>query len=185
MPHPTPNNYLFQSDRLGFRPWKASDEVPFGQMNSDPLVMEFFPKMLTAEENRAFVKRIMDAFAENNSCFYAVDLLETGEFIGFIGFSRPRFEADFTPCVEIGWRLKKEVWGQGLATEGAKRCLEYGFDDLGFEEVFSFTATLNKRSERIMQKIGMSKIGEFDHPKIEKGHRLERHVLYKIDLTGF
>lgn len=177
--------YIFKSERLGFRLWEDTDVTPFSQMNMDEEVMEFFPGTQDLSVTLSFIERTQSHFEENDFGWYAVDILASGQFIGFIGLTICKFEADFTPCYEIGWRLGKEFWGRGYATEGALRCLQYGFEELNFEEVYSFTATLNQRSERIMQKIGMSKVGEFDHPKIEKGHILEKHILYKISREEF
>ena len=112
-----------------------------------------------------------------------MDVLKSREFIGFIGLAWCEMEADFTPCAEIGWRLKKSAWGKGYATEGATRCLAYGFEELQFKEIYSFTTTTNIRSERVMQKIGMSKVGVFEHPKMAIGHPLRPHVLYHISAS--
>jgi RimJ/RimL family protein N-acetyltransferase len=171
-------NYLFTTERLGLRRWVAGDEAVFIQMNRDPSVMEFFPRTMEPAETLAMVGRIHAFFAANGFGLYAADLLSTGEFLGFTGFTRPSFESWFTPCVEIGWRLKKEAWGRGYATEAAKACLRYGFQEIGLETIYSFTAVLNTRSERVMQKIGMQRAGEFDHPALGQGHALKRHVLY-------
>ena len=174
-------NYIFTSARLGMRPWQDADLTPFAAMNAHPEVMRHFPNLLTSEQSQQLIQRIMKGYEQYGYCFYATDLLETGEFIGFIGFMYQTFESHFTPCVEIGWRLDHRFWNKGLATEGAKACLDYGFNQLGFTSVYSFTATCNNASERIMQKIGMQKIGEFEHPRLEKGHHLRPHVLYKTE----
>ncbi len=174
------SEYLFTSKRLGFRQWKESDLDPFFYaINSDELVMEFFPGTMSREDSDGMAKRISDNIEKDGFGLFAVDLLKDNQFIGFIGFSKPRFEAHFTPCIEIGWRLRKDVWSKGLATEGAERCLQYGFETLVFDKVYSFTATNNKPSERVMQKIGMTYQGTFNHPKLP-GHVLEEHVLYCI-----
>lgn len=173
-------SYCFTSERLGFREWKADDLPPFIKMNKDEAVMEFFPKPLTAEQTTAMVERIQDSFAKFGYGLYAVDELATQSFIGFIGFWHPNFEAEFTPCTEIGWRIQSNKWNKGFATEGAIACLHHAFDALELEEIVSMTAVLNKRSERVMQKIGMQKTLEFQHPNVEKGHPLRPHVLYKI-----
>ena len=173
-------SYLFQSSRLGFRPLIDSDLLPMAAINSDPAVMEFFPKRQSTTETQAFIDIVQQHHAAHGYAWYAVDILENKEFIGFIGLIQTPFEASFTPCTEIGWRLKKAAWGKGYATEGATRCLAHGFQTLQLPEIYSFTATVNHRSERVMQKIGMTKVGEFDHPKLEKGNWLERHVLYRI-----
>ena len=172
--------YLFQSDRLGFRTWEETDLVSMAALNADPEVMEFFPSTQSLEDTKVFFQRVHTHFEKYGYCWFAVDILATQEFIGFIGIAWNTMEATFTPCAEIGWRLKKSAWGKGYATEGAKRCLRYGFEELQLSEIYSFTATLNERSERVMQKIGMTKVGLFEHPKIEKGHLLRPHVLYKI-----
>jgi len=172
---------LFSSSRLVFRRWKDSDLPIFAEMNHDLEVMEFFPHYLTHEQSANVIEGFKKHFDTYGFCFYAVDLKESGEFIGFIGLNVPTFEAEFTPCVEVGWRLKKSVWNQGLASEGGATCIQYAWDYLNLTGIHSFTASLNKRSERIMQKIGMKKVSTFDHPLVEDGHRLKPHVLYRID----
>lgn len=149
-------------------------------MNADPEVMRYFLKRLDESESNAFVSRIESHFAERGYGLWAVELKQKKEFIGFIGLTYTSFESDFTPCIEIGWRLKKECWGNGYATEGAMGCLFYSFNSLGLTEIYSFTSVLNKGSERIMQKIGMTKIKEFNHPNIPFSNPLRKHVLYRI-----
>jgi len=172
--------YLFKSERLGFRNWLQKDWLPFAKINSDSEVMEFFPKVLTEDESNALAERLHAHFLDNGFTFYAVEKLDNQEFIGFIGLVKTPYQTSFTPCVEIGWRLKKSAWNLGFATEGAKRCLEYGFADLGLKEIYSFTAGINFRSEKVMKRIGMKKDGEFLHPKVPIGNLLSRHVLYCI-----
>jgi len=177
-------DYIFTSERLGFRKWTAADAEPFFLINSDSLVMEFFPATLSRDQSDDYLKKINPFFSANNYGPYAVELIESKQFIGFIGFWHPSFESDFTPCIEIAWRLSPVHWRKGYASEGAKACLQYGFDKLGFDTVYSFTSILNKPSERVMQKIGMQKLKTFDHPSLEKDHHLCRHVLYSINRTS-
>ena len=177
-------SYIFQSERLGFRNWEDRDLPGFIEMNADPGVMEYFPTVRTAAQSREGMVHLQAYFSRWGFTFYAVDRLDSQEWIGFIGLKGINFEASFTPGVEIGWRLQKKHWGCGFATEGALACLKYGFEVLSLDRIWSFTAVPNKRSERVMKKIGMLKIGEFDHPKLEKGHWLERHVLYRVDHPG-
>ncbi|MCE7991550.1 MAG: GNAT family N-acetyltransferase [Roseivirga sp.] len=174
-------DYLFQSPRLGFRHWQKNDLAPFAAINADSEVMEFFPSIQSLEQTREAIQRYQQHFEAHGYGWYAVDLLETGTFAGFIGFSKVTMDVSFGPCVEIGWRFAQTYWGKGLATEGAKACLRYGWETLGFTEVYSFTASINKRSARVMEKLGMSYQGNFLHPKLEKDHSLEEHVLYKIE----
>jgi ribosomal-protein-alanine N-acetyltransferase len=174
-------DYIISTERLGLRRWLDTDIQHFIAMNQDVYVMKYFPALLTQNETIAMIARIRQGFEANGFCLYAVELKATGEFIGFTGFSIPRFESFFTPCVEIGWRYKQSAWGKGYATEAASACLQYGFTTLGLQTVYSFTAAINLPSEKVMQKIGMAKVGEFNHPNIEEDNALCRHVLYKID----
>ena len=173
--------YLFTSERLGFRNWRNDDLAPMSELNADEEVMEFFPQTYNTEATKGFIRRMQKTFDENGFCFYAVDKLIDEQFIGFIGLHEVKFDADFTPTQEIGWRLSKSAWNFGYATEGAKRCLKYGFEELNFKEVYSFTPRQNIRSEKVMKKIGMKKQSEFDHPLLEDDSWLKRHLLYKID----
>jgi len=173
-----------ETARLRLRDWEEADLAPFRQLNADAQVMRYFPKILTDEETNAFAAVIRQEFAAYGFGLYAVETKTGREFIGFIGFHRATFAADFTPCVEIGWRLQRSAWGQGYATEGAKACLEYGFTHLDFTKVYSFTAKINKPSERVMQKIGLTFGQEFDHPRVDPGSPLCRHVLYYAGKSG-
>lgn len=172
----------FETQRLIFRDWKEEDLEGFRMMNKDTEVMEFFPKVLSADESEVFFGRIQDEFKESGYGLYAVETKHNHEFIGYIGFHRATFDADFTPCIEIGWRLKRTAWGHGYATEGAKACLDYGARELNFDQVYSFTANINLRSQNVMTKIGMAKVKEFKHPNVHEDSPLSGHVLYLIHL---
>jgi RimJ/RimL family protein N-acetyltransferase len=174
------SKYIISTGRLGLRRWIETDTQPFIEMNSDPHVMKYFPKLLTEEETLLMIQRIHNGFEKNGFGLFVVENKQTQEFLGFTGFSVPVFESFFTPCIEIGWRYKKQAWGQGFATEAANACLQYGFSQLGFDKIVSFTAAINIKSEKLMQRIGMNKINEFEHPNIEKTHPVCRHVLYEI-----
>ena len=170
------------TERLLLRQWREEDLAPFAKLNADPRVMEYFPKLQTREESDASVKRVSDHIQQYGWGFWAASLLETGEFIGFIGLQPVPFQAAFTPAVEIGWRLAFEHWGKGYATEGAKAALQYGFEKLHLQDIVSFTATGNMRSRAVMERIGMhhEANNDFDHPKLPAGHPLRRHVFYRI-----
>lgn len=170
-----------ETKRLQLRDWKETDLDSFRRLNADNKVMTYFPKTLSFEETNAFYKSIISEMKECGFGLYAVEEKANKEFIGFIGFHKATFEADFTPCIEIGWRLKKEAWGKGYATEGAAACLEYGFTELGFSDVYSFTADVNQPSKNVMRKIGMDFIKTFDHPKVEEDSPLKKHVLFHIN----
>lgn len=173
--------HLFQSARLGFRNWNDADLPPFAKMNADVEVMRYFPSTRSVEESKEFLDKFKAHFEQYCYCFYAVDELANGKFIGFVGLNNPQFPADFMPCVEIGWRLQKEFWNKGYATEAAKKCLDYAFNELNLDEIVSFTSILNVPSEKVMKKIGMHKVKHFLHSKVASGHALEEHVLYSIN----
>ncbi|MXV50139.1 GNAT family N-acetyltransferase [Pedobacter sp. HMF7647] len=177
--------FILSTERLGLRKWLESDNEPFVKMNKDPAVMQFFPKTLTDIETAEMMQRINEHFDKNGFGLFALENKQTRKFIGFTGLAIPRFEAFFTPCVEIGWRLKKEAWGQGFATEAAKACLNYGFNTIGLDKIVSFTSVLNINSEKVMKRIGMRYVTEFEHPKVEKNSILSKHVLYEISRSGF
>jgi RimJ/RimL family protein N-acetyltransferase len=170
-----------ETPRLLLRTWRTSDREPFAHLNADPEVMRYFTAPLSREESDALVDRIESGFAERGWDMWAAELRETGEFIGFVGLNVPRFEAHFTPCVEIGWRLAAAHWNRGLATEGARAALRHGFDTIGLGEIVSFAVVANLPSRRVMEKIGMTHddADDFDHPGLP-GHALQRHVLYRI-----
>lgn len=172
-----------RTERLLLRRWRHSDRLPFQQMNADLRVMEFFPELLTAEASDALIDRADDHFNRCGFGPFAVELLESKSFIGFIGLSIPAFDAHFMPAVEIGWRLAFEHWGKGLATEGARAALDFGFNDLGLQQVVSFTVPANQRSRRVMERLGMTHdpADDFDHPRLPESHPLQRHVLYRIN----
>ena len=171
-----------ETDRLLLRRWRDSDREPFARMNRDPRVMEFLPALLSPDESNALSDRIEDHFAQHGFGLWAVELRASGEFAGFAGLAIPRFEAAFTPCVEIGWRIAPEYWGRGLATEGARAVARDAFDVLGLGQIVSFTTPANVRSRRVMEKLGMTHdpTEDFDHPLLPTGHPLRRHVLYRL-----
>ncbi|HQR06720.1 MAG TPA: GNAT family N-acetyltransferase [Gemmatales bacterium] len=171
-----------RTPRLLLRRWHPEDRVPFAQINADPRVMEHFPATLSREESNALVDRIDAHFAKHDFGFWAVELVGVAPFVGFVGLAVPRIEAHFTPCVEIGWRLAPEYWGQGIAVEVAQAALKYGFDTLQLKEIVAYTATTNMKSRRVMEKLDMTHdpADDFDHPSLPEGHPLRRHVLYRI-----
>lgn len=171
--------YTIITPRLGLRNWQESDITPMSLLNQDKKVMEFFPATPTLEQTENFIRRMQAQFEKTGYCYYAVDRLDTGNFIGFIGMMYQDYESTFTPAVDIGWRLNQAAWGNGFATEGAKACLTYGFETLELEEIYSVASVINIKSERVMQKIGMEKIDTFDHPKLLKVEHLKTCVLYR------
>ena len=177
--------YLFTSARLGFRNWESDDIEIMAELNADVEVMEFFPATQSRDQTALFIERMQTEFAEKGFCYFAVDTLDNQELIGFIGIHEQTFEADFTPCIDIGWRLRRSAWHKGYATEGAKRVLEYAFHDLQLEKIYSLTPVINLPSENVMKKIGMTRLRTFDFPLFKNDDRLRSCVLYEMINDNF
>lgn len=173
--------YIFQSERLKFRNWKASDLDLLHAINSDDEVMEYFPFKPSREDTAAFIERMQKQYEEKGFCYFAVELIENNAFIGFIGLSVQNFEADFTPCVDIGWRLSKDFWFKGYATEGAKACLEFGFNQIQLDHIVSMAPVVNEKSIAVMEKIGMQQVQYFEHPKLNDYKWLQKCVLFNLN----
>ena len=172
---------MIQTARLLLRSWVAADRPAFAEMNADPLVMRYYPSVLSRQESDAVADRIEEHLATRGFGLWAVEIPGVVPFAGYVGLSVPRFEAPFTPCVEVGWRLARAHWGHGYATEAARAALAFGFDELRLEEILSFTVPENAPSRRVMERIGMTHDpGEnFEHPGLPVGHPLRLHVLYR------
>lgn len=169
------------TERLILRQWKESDLLPFFKINSDPKVMEFFPALLSRKESDEFVSEIQRRIDKNGWGLWAVEENKSKQFIGFVGLNQPKIELFFSPCIEVGWRLAKEYWGKGYATEAGKKALEYAFSVLSANEVVSFTAAINKRSEAVMRRLGMANShSNFNHPAVPSQSQLYEHILYNI-----
>lgn len=173
-------NYLFTSERLGFRNWETSDVDALFEINSNEEVMRFFPSTQTKKHTEEFINRMREQFSKNEFCYFAVEILSGNDFIGFIGLSEQTYEADFNPSVDIGWRLHPKSWGKGYATEGAKACLQYAFDTLNLSEIVAVAPVINISSITVMKKVGMTKIKEFTHPLLSQYPKLKNCVLYSI-----
>lgn len=171
-----------ETERLILRPWRAADYAPFADLNADPRVTATLAGNLARDESDAFADRIAAHIEEHGWGLWAIEVKGGAPFIGYAGLSRPPFEAHFTPCVEIGWRLAFAHWGHGYATEAARRVLGFAFDELGLTEVVSFTTVSNTRSRAVMERIGMvhDAKGDFDYPMLSPDHPLLRHVLYRV-----
>jgi len=166
---------VIATKRLLLRQWRDEDLEPFAALNADPVVMEHFPATMAREASDAFADHNRERIAERGWELWAVEA--DGAFIGFVGLNEP----DFMPGVEIGWRLARGAWGKGYATEAARAAAAYAFEELRLPEIVSFTATTNLRSQRVMERIGMTRdpAGDFDHPRVADP-RLRRHVLYRL-----
>ena len=170
-----------RTPRLLLRPWRDSDLAPFAALNTDAEVMRHFPEPLSRAQSDALAQRSRALIEARGWGFWAVERRDNGAFAGFLGLHTPSTDLPFAPCVEIGWRLARAHWGQGLATEGARAALDFGFEQLGLPEIVAFTALGNTRSEAVMQRLGMRRdAATFGHPALAPGHPLREHVLYRL-----
>ncbi|MDO4666335.1 MAG: GNAT family N-acetyltransferase [Streptococcus sp.] len=170
-----------ETPRLILRSWKKSDIEPFVEMNQDREMMRYFPKRYSREESLNLYQAIQKEFQEIGYSLFAVEEKKSQEFIGFVGLHQSDLEIfNNETAVEIGWRIKTDFWNQGYATEAAKTCLEFAFNEIGLKEVYSFTATVNLPSQAVMKKLGMEFLKEFDNEKVPATSDLFRHVLYRI-----
>ncbi|QEG23579.1 hypothetical protein MFFC18_34800 [Mariniblastus fucicola] len=155
-----------------------SDIAPFAAMCADANVMRYFPELLSQQKAIEQIRGFQRHFAENGFTYFAVEELTSAEFLGFVGLKHQSFDSPYTPAIDIGWRLKKEAWGRGFATEAAKACLDFAFEDLQLDSVLSICPTINLASEAVMKRIGMEKAGTFQHPAIAADSPLNPCVAY-------
>ena len=170
-----------KTPRLRLRQWRDSDRQPFAALNADPAVMEFFPSAQSRTASDASIDSWQSQLATQGWSNWAIELQVSGQFIGFTGLSVPRRVLPFSPCVEVGWRLSRQHWGCGYATEAARASLRVGFEQLALPQIVSFTAVANLRSRAVMERIGMHNTHQdFEHPGVPQGHRLRLHCLYRV-----
>ena len=171
-----------RTDRLLLRRWRDVDREPFAAMNADPEVMEHMQGLMSRERSDAFADRIEAHWDEHGWGLWAVEVPGTVPFAGYVGL----WPADYVVpgMVEVGWRLARDHWSHGYATEAARASLRFGFTDVGLAEIVSFTVPQNERSWRVMERIGLRRdpAGDFDHPNVDADAypELVRHVLYRL-----
>lgn len=171
--------------RLRLRPWQPADWPAFAALTADAEVMRYFPAPLTTAQSDALADEINRRIVRQGWGFWAVEHLDTRQFIGFVGLNIPSADLPFSPCVEIGWRLARPWWGQGLASEAARAVLGFAFARLQLPEVVAFTTVTNLRSQAVMQRLGMQRdAATFEHPALAADHPLRTHVLYRLAVPG-
>lgn len=178
----TQNRFDFTSERLGFRNWRDEDLEAMLGLNQDPEVMNYFPTLQDADTTLSFIKRMQVEYSKFGYCYFAVEKLSNNEFLGFVGISNQDYGEDLGKFVDIGWRLKKAAWGNGFATEGAKRCLSFAKEKLKMTKIYAVAPKINEASIAVMRKIGMNSVKEFTHPKLIEYPRIKQCMLYEINL---
>jgi RimJ/RimL family protein N-acetyltransferase len=173
---------MLLTQRLMLRPFWDDDFERFAAINADPAVMEHFPKPLTRAESDAFIARIMVRFAKDGFGLWAVEAPGVAPLIGMVGLQRAPADLPCAPAIEVGWRLGRAWWGRGFATEAAQAAIADGVTRCRINDFVSFTAEGNLRSRAVMARLGMTRDAaeDFDHPRLPEGHRLRRHVLYRL-----
>ncbi len=170
-----------KTKRILLRQWKESDLIPFAKMNADPEVMKYYPRTLLAKESDELANKFKKLIEQKGWGFWAAERLDDRSFIGFVGLNKPSYELPVNPCIEIGWRLAKEQWGFGYATEAAEAALEFAFQILGLEQVYSFTSIINTKSAAVMERLNMERSkSTFNHVFMKDDMRLKEHYLYKL-----
>ncbi|HEX8660954.1 MAG TPA: GNAT family N-acetyltransferase [Brevundimonas sp.] len=177
---------MLETERLRLRPWRSGDPAAFAALNADPCVMRYFPGLMATDESDALAASIQDRFRAWGFGFWAVET-DALPFAGFIGLSRPAYEAPFLPAVEVGWRLDPRCWGQGLATEGAHAALAFGFGQLALDQIIAVAPRANIPSIRVMERLGMTAdpAEDFDHPALTDHPAIRRCALHRIDHKTF
>jgi RimJ/RimL family protein N-acetyltransferase len=171
---------MIETARLILRPWRDSDLPPFAEQNADPVVMRYLTGPLSREQSDAYAAQAVIHLAETGYGKWAVEAPGVAPFIGAVGLSRVKFEASFTPAVEVAWRLHRHFWGKGYATEAARAAIEDGFTRVGLQEIVALTTLDNTASQRVMERLGMTRTIEFDHPLVADNSPLRRHILYRL-----
>lgn len=173
---------VIRTERLLLRTWRDDDVAPFHALDQDPRVQAFLPGPMSMAQVERFMALHNAMQRDTGMCYLAIEVVDSGELAGFVGLKRHHDTLPFAPCTDIGWRLGAAHWGKGYATEGAAACLRHGFEALGLDEIVSFTVPDNLRSRQVMERLGMRRAPEedFDHPALAPGHRLARHVLYRL-----
>jgi RimJ/RimL family protein N-acetyltransferase len=174
-----------KTERLRLRQWRHTDFARFAEMNADPKVMEYFPTAMARSQSDALAQRCHSLIAERGWGLWAAELKCSGEFIGFVGLHTSAAELPFSPCLEVGWRLASQFWGNGYATEGGRAALKVAFGPVAAKEVVSITAVRNIRSRAVMVRLGMREAGLFEHPNIPTGRPLRPHCLYRLSVEDY
>jgi RimJ/RimL family protein N-acetyltransferase len=169
-----------RTERLLMRRWRESDREPFAALNGDAETLKYFPGTLDRAASDALIDRIEAGFDERGFGLWALEVAGSGQFIGFTGLNPMPDDVPGAGGMEVGWRLTRDAWHHGYATEAARAALTVAFDGAGLDEVWSMTAVLNQPSQAVMRRLGMTEVARFDHPRVPPGHPLQPHVTYHL-----
>jgi RimJ/RimL family protein N-acetyltransferase len=169
-----------RTDRLVMRRWRESDREPYAALNADPEVMRYFPATLSREVSDVSVDRMEELFDRQGFGLWALEVAATAEFIGFTGLNPMPDGVPGAGDMEVGWRLARHAWHHGYATEAATAAVDVAFNGVGLDQIWSMTAVLNRPSQAVMLRLGMTACELFDHPALPPGHHLRRHIAYRL-----
>ncbi len=169
-----------RTERLLMRRWRQADRDPYAAMNADPVVMRYFPEIADRAASDVSIDWMEVLFDRQGFGLWVLELAETGEFLGFTGLNPMPEGVPGAGGMEVGWRLAQHAWHHGYATEAAIAAVGVAFDGIGLDELWSMTAVFNMPSQAVMRRIGMTPHAYFEHPRIERGHRLRPHVAYRM-----
>jgi RimJ/RimL family protein N-acetyltransferase len=168
------------TERLLMRRWRDADREPYAALNADPEVMRYFPAVQDRATSDEGVDRMEALFERQGFGLWALELTETGQFLGFTGLNPMPDGVPGAGGMEVGWRLARHAWHRGYATEAATAAVDVAFNGLGLDELWSLTAVLNEPSQAVMRRIGMTLFARFEHPRIEPGSPIRPHVAYRL-----
>lgn len=170
---------MIETERLILRAFRDEDRTPFAAINADPRVADWLGGPITREQCDALVDRVNAQIAADGFGFFAAERKGDGQLVGMIGIRR-NVGPPAPTAIEVGWRLAVEAQGTGLATEGARAALDWGFANVDTNEILAWTAATNVRSQAVMRRIGMvhDPARDFDHTGLPEGHPLRRHVVF-------
>ena len=174
----TPRFDSIRTSRLLLRRWQDSDREPFAALNADAETMRYFPSTMDRAASDAFADLIEERFADQGFGLWALELADTGQFIGFTGLNPMPADVPGAGGFEVGWRLARHAWHHGYATEAARGALDVAFNGVGLAEIWSMTAVLNEPSQAVMRRIGLTECTRFEHPRLPEGSPIRPHVTY-------
>jgi RimJ/RimL family protein N-acetyltransferase len=172
---------MIRTSRLVLRRWRDTDRDAFAAMNADPLVMRYMRTTLDRAASDASVDRMEERFSGQGFGLWALEVAATAEFIGFTGLNPMPDGVPGAGGMEAGWRLARHSWHHGYATEAAAAAIDVAFKGAGLNEIWSMTAVLNQPSQAVMRRLGMTPYARFDHPKLDIGHPLRPHIVYRLE----
>jgi RimJ/RimL family protein N-acetyltransferase len=173
-----------RTPRLLLREWEDADRAPFAAMSADPRVMKFLAPFSNPAAIDEWVARARSHWVEHGFGKFVVEVPGEADFIGVVGLDHVSFDLPFSPAIEVLWRLARPYWGCGYAAEAARAVIDDGFGRLGLSEIVAYTVVANRRSRRLMERLGMTRNSsedfDFRHPRRPEGYPPRTHVLYRL-----